>query len=274
MRRNSTPLTAILMAVLVFMVAPIVFVVVNSFNGAAYGAWPPPSLSLRWYRNLAQYPDFAGAAWLSLGVSAAATVLALLLGVLAAVAMVRYRFPGKAAVRALLVSPLVVPKIAIGLGVFILALRLGVPGSQLSLVAVHTLLILPFVVTIVAAGLFRVDPSQEEAARDLGASAVQAFLRVVVPQVRRPIVAAAVLAAIISFDEVDATIFVAAPDRPTLPVAMYVFLQKYQDPTLAALSTVLIVATVAVTGLLLAVMGAQGLAEALGGRRGLRRERP
>lgn len=239
----AVALITFLVLALLFVVAPIAIVVVNSFNSVSYGAWPPPSFSLRWYANLADQAEFAGAAVRSIEIGLAATAASLVTGTLAALALVRLRFRGKDAVNALLLSPLIVPKIALGLGGFVLFLRLGVYGSLPSLFLAHWVLTLPFMVSIVAAGLVRVHPSLEEAAMDLGATRVRAFLEVTVPQLRRSLTAACVLSFVVSFDEVDASIFLVAPRAPTLPTAMYTYMQKFQDPTLAALSTVLIAGT-------------------------------
>lgn len=269
MRLRSRLLNGVLALVLLFMVAPIAIVVINSFNSVAYGAWPPPGLSTRWYQNLADQPGFGDAALLSVEVGLAATALALVCGGLAALAFVRYSFPGRSAINGFLLSPMLVPKVSIGLAAFMLFLRVHVYGSFPSLVLAHTVLVLPFMVTILASGLVRVDRRLEEAAMDLGASPARVLWHVTLPQVQRSLVAALVLSFVISFDEVDATIFMVSPRQPTLPVAMYNYMQKFQDPTLAALSTVLIVATFVLAAVAFRNFGLAGFAQALG-----RREQP
>ena len=257
----TASLNAFLLLTLLFVVAPIAIVVVNSFNSVSFGAWPPPSYSLRWYANLADQTEFAGAAIRSVEIGFAATAASLIAGTLAALALVRLRFPGKAAVNGFLLSPLIIPKVALGLGGFVLFLRLGVYGSLPSLFLAHVVLTLPFMVSIVAAGLVRVHRSLEEAAMDLGATPVRAYLEVTVPQIRRSLTAACVLSFVISFDEVDASIFLVAPRAPTLPTAMYIYMQKFQDPTLAALSTLLIAGTLLLAISLFAFAGPGGVAQ-------------
>ena len=247
-----------------FMLAPIAIVIVNSFNSVPYGAWPPPGYSLRWYVNLSQQTDFGDAAVRSLVVGAVATALALVAGTLASLALVRFRFPGKAAINGLLLAPMVVPKVAIGMAAFTLFVRLHVYGTLWTLMIAHTALILPFAVTIISGALLRVRPELEQAAQDLGASPARAFLTVALPQLRRALVAAAVLSFVVSFDEVDASIFMVSHADPTLPVAMYNYMQKYQDPTLAALSTILVAATLLLAVLLLRSFGISGLSEMVG----------
>ncbi|HEX6547796.1 MAG TPA: ABC transporter permease [Candidatus Dormibacteraeota bacterium] len=266
MRSRSVSLNAFLAAVLLFMVAPIAIVIVNSFNSVAYGAWPPPRLSTRWYQNLADQPGFGDAAVLSVEIGIVATALALVAGGLAAMALVRYSFPGRSAVNAFLLSPMLVPKVSIGLAAFMLFLRIRVYGSFPSLVVAHTVLILPFMVTIIASGLVRVDRRLEEAALDLGASSLRVLWHVTLPQIRRSLVAALVLSFVISFDEVDATIFMVSPRQPTLPVAMYTYMQKFQDPTLAALSTVLIAATFVLAAVAFRSFGLAGFTQAMSRR--------
>jgi ABC-type spermidine/putrescine transport system permease subunit II len=256
--------SAFLMVVSLFMLAPISIVVVNSFNSVPYGAWPPPGLSTRWYSNLIQQQDFADAAIRSLEVAAVATIAALLSGTLAALALVRMRFPLKGPIHALLLSPMIVPKVSIGMAAFILFLRLHLYGSLPSLMVAHVALLLPFVVTIVSSGLVRIDRRLEEAAQDLGAAPPIAFLKVALPQLRPSLVAAAVLSFIVSFDEVDASIFMVSQRGPTLPIAMFNYMQKYQDPTLAALSTVLVGATLLLALLMLRFFGTSGLTQMVG----------
>ncbi|QOC92989.1 ABC transporter permease [Micromonospora craniellae] len=255
MNRNRTfTLTALLLG-LAFLVTPLVFVVVNSFNDSGYGAWPPPGWSLRWYERLAEQEGFAQAALRSLGIAVVAALAAVVAGTAAAVSLTRFRYPGRGLVESLLLAPLIVPKVAIGLGAFILFLQAGFYGSDGALVGLHLVLLLPFTVNIVGGALVRIPLVYEQAARDLGAGPVRAFVSATLPQLRRSLLAAYVLCFMISFDEVDATVFVVSPDQLTLPVSMYQYLQRYQDPTLAALSTILIGATFALVAVVMATAG-------------------
>ncbi|MDQ7908481.1 ABC transporter permease [Phytohabitans sp. ZYX-F-186] len=267
MSDRNRPLTiAVLGLGLAYLVAPLVFVVVNSFNDSSYGGWPPPGFSLRWYERLADQDGFLSAALVSLVVAALAALGAVLAGTAAAVSITRFRYPGRRLIESLLLAPLIVPKVAIGLGAFILFLQAGFYGRDGALVALHLVLLLPFAVNIVGGALVRIPPVYEQAARDLGAGPVRAFASATLPQLRRSLLAAYLLCFMISFDEVDATVFVVAPDQVTLPVSMYQYLQKYQDPTLAALSTVLIGATFALVAVVLATAGASATAGLQGGK--------
>ena len=174
-------------------------------------------------------------------------------------------FPGRRAVQGFVAAPLIVPKVAIGIAAFILFLKVGFYGSFGSLVLAHAVITLPFVITLAVAGFARVDRMVEEAAADLGAVPRQVLLRATLPQMRGTMIAAAVFSFIISFDELDASIFLVGQHTNTLPTAMFIYMEKYQDPTLAALSTLLIgaslVAAVAIAFLIARVGGIRLFAE-------------
>lgn len=233
-------LYAFLAAALGFMVAPIAIVVVESFNSSAFGQWPPPGFSTRWYGQLFHGGGFGAPVIRSLEIAVVATAGSLVSGTLASLAIARYRFPGRGPIQGFVVAPLIVPKVAIGIAAFVLFLKLGWYGSIGSLVLVHIVVTLPFVVTLVVAGFARIDHTIEEAAADLGAPPRLVFWRATLPQMRATLVAAAAFSFIISFDELDASIFLVGQHANTLPTAMYIYMQKYQDPTLAALSSLLI----------------------------------
>jgi putative spermidine/putrescine transport system permease protein len=238
---------------LVFMVAPIAIVVVESFNSSAFGEWPPPGFSTLWYGHLFHGGGFGAPAIRSLEVALVATAGSLVAGTLAALAIARYRFPGRRAFQGFVAAPLIVPKVAIGIAAFILFLKLGWYGSLGSLILAHIVLTLPFVVTLAVAGLARVDHTIEEAAADLGAPPRTVLWRATLPQMRATLVAAAAFSFIISFDELDASIFLVGQQANTLPTAMFIYMQKYQDPTLAALSSLLIAGSL-VAGAAIAVL--------------------
>jgi putative spermidine/putrescine transport system permease protein len=241
-RLGAGILKAFLVAVLVFMAAPIVIVVINSFNASPFNQWPPTGLTLSWYARALGYAPFQRGVINSLWTGALSTALVLALGAPLAYALARLRFEGQAALRAVLFGPLVVPRVAIGFALFVLLLatRSGLYGTMAGIVLGHGVLMLPFVVAILVANLGEVDPALEEAARDLGAGPIQAFRLAVLPQMRPGLLVASLFAFITSFDEVETSIFLARPAVNTLPIEMYLYLDQYQDPTLAAVSTILI----------------------------------
>ena len=248
---------------LAFIVLPIVIVVVNSFNASPFGLWPPPGFSTRWYANLFQAAGFGAPTIKSLEVALVSTAGSLLIGTLAGLGIARYRFIGRSAIQGFVAAPLIVPKVAIGFAAFILFLKLDWYGDFHTVVLAHIVITLPFVVTLVVAGLARVDRTLEDAAMDLGAVPRQVIWRATLPQMRGALAAAAAFSFIISFDELDATIFIVGQTDNTLPVSMFIYMEKYQDPTLAALSTLLIGAAL-ILGLGIAVLMAR-----IGGLRAL-----
>lgn len=238
----------------VYIVAPMVIVVVNSFNSVAYNQFPPKGLSLRWYSNLSHQDSFGSAAVYSLLLALVAAVIALFAGTMASYALARKRIRGRGLWQALLLSPIVVPKIVLGVGLFIFFVRVHIYGSFLGLALAHALLALPFVAALLGAAMVGVDPSVEEAARDLGASGAGAFVRVVLPQIWVPMLVAGLFAFVTSFDQLESTIFLTRPGSTTLPIEMYDYTLKFQDPTVAALSTLVIALSVVIVvaiGLLL-----------------------
>lgn len=235
---------------------PLLIVVVYSLSSVAYGVFPPPGFSWRWYVNLAQQAAFRGAFLRSVGVGVTSTVLALVVGSLGALALVRAKFPGRELLRAFLLSPIVIPKIVLGVGWFIFFARLGLQGGVVPLILAHTVVVLPFISTILTANLVGLDPSLEEAAQDLGASPPVVFWRIVVPQIRAGLAISALLAFVVSFDQVESSIFLVRGGNNTLPIEMFLYMEKWQDPTIAALSTLLILfAALVIAGAVLVTRG-------------------
>ena len=231
-------------AVLAFLVAPSVIVVGMSFSGARFLEFPPRALSLRWYR--AYWSD---AAWIdatvrSLEVALLVTGLAVIIGTLASVAVVGRGVRGRAALRALIVSPLVVPSIVLALGIYSVYAPWRLTGTMVGLVAAHTVLALPFVLLNVSAVLYKLDVNLERAARISGAGPVRAFVFVVLPLVWPGIASGSIFAFLTSFDEIVIAMFVAG-SAPTLPKVMFEGIQFELNPVVAAVSTQLIVLSTA-----------------------------
>jgi putative spermidine/putrescine transport system permease protein len=236
-----------------FLLLPLLIVIVYSFSSVAYGVFPPPGLSLRWYGHLFALAPFRGAFVRSMTIASAATSIALLAGLLCALALVRARFAGKEALRGFLLSPIVMPKIVLGVGWFIFFARLGFQGGVVPITLAHIIVVLPFIINILAANLVGLDASIEEAALDLGASSPRVLWHVILPQIRAGLIISALLAFIVSFDQVESSIFLTRGENNTLPIEMFLYMEKWQDPTIAALSALLIVFAAMVVGIALAV---------------------
>jgi putative spermidine/putrescine transport system permease protein len=233
----------VVLLLLAYMTLPTVVVIVASFNATAILAFPPDGLSLRWYENALTYPQFRRAAVNSLIVTAASAGLALPIGTAAALALARYpvRLPG--AWNTMLLSPLVIPGVAAGLGFLILAAALGLLANRIVLVAAHVVLVLPFVVRSVMVSVANLDPMLERAAASLGARPARVFWRVTLPLLRPGLFAALLFAVIVSVNEFVVSLFVSTRVTEILPVAMFTYVVNYTDPTMAALSTLFIAAT-------------------------------
>jgi len=239
-----------------FILLPLVIVIVYSFSSVTYGVFPPPALSLKWYGHLLSLAPFREAFARSLVIALAATTAALISGLLGALVLVRARFAGKELLRGFLLSPIVMPKIVLGVGWFIFFARLGLQGGIVPITLAHIIVVLPFIINILAANLIGLDISLEEAAQDLGASAPTVLWRIVLPQIRSGLIISGLLAFIVSFDQVESSIFLTRGENNTLPIEMFLYMEKWQDPTIAALSTLLILfAGIVVAAALLVARG-------------------
>ncbi len=234
-------------AVLAFLAAPIVIVVIASFNDAAILSFPLQRFSLRWYVAFFQDFELVQALQVSLVVAALSTVGAILVGVPAAFALVRYRFPGRELVGAFLLSPLLVPLIVLGLAVLLLYAAVGIRATLAGFVVMHVLITTPYVVRTVMAVLVRLDASLEEAALSLGADDLRTTWHVTLPLIRPGVFAGGFFAFMTSFDNVPLSIFLGSSKLVTLPVKIYSQVEAYGiDPVFAAVSTLVIAGTLVV----------------------------
>jgi putative spermidine/putrescine transport system permease protein len=229
--------TAVVLAYLVF---PVFVVAPVSFSSAKYLQFPPPGWSLQWYQNYFERPGWVPATFVSIRVAVITTILATTLGTAASLALVRGRFPGKGAINSFMVSPLIVPGIIVAIGVYFFYAQVRLVGNPLALALAHTALALPFVVTNVSATLHGFDERLEYAAMNLGANRWQTFRRVTLPIIRQGVFAGALFAFITSFDELIVALFVSGTGAVTLPRKMWDSLRQEIDPTIAAVSTILI----------------------------------
>lgn len=246
-RRGS--LTRALFGLVVFsayllIFAPVVIIVVISFFDQEIISFPPTGLTFNWYVNAWSKPDFSRGIITSLQVALATTLIGVPLGVAAALALVRSNVPAKGAINSLLLSPLALPGVVAGAGLYMMyvlaenAVDLDIKGTMPGLIAAHTMLTIPWTVRLVIASLQSLDRSAEEAAANLGAGPFVVFRRITLPMMRPGIVAAAMFSFIQSFENLDLTMLLVGPGRTTLPVAMLNYLEFRMDPTLAAVATV------------------------------------
>lgn len=239
-------LRAVVALFVVFMVAPILVVVVISFTAAGYVGFPMPGLSLRWFARVLAYEPFLRGIAVSLEVAAGATLLSCLLGIPAALGLARNDRAWAQAAMGYLLSPLSIPMIVLGFASLFYLSRLGFGLSLGALLVCHTCVCLPYVVRIVASVYRALPPGLEEAAEVLGAARWRVLLHVVLPLLRPAILAGSLFSFLVSFDNLPLSYFFGSPGTNTLPVIMLAYVEQQFDPSIAALSTLQLVAAVAV----------------------------
>jgi putative spermidine/putrescine transport system permease protein len=225
-------------AILAFLLAPIAIVIVFALNPTPFIQFPPVGVSLRWFAKFFATRDLMQALAFSLEVAALTTIAATLLGASAALAIARGNLPGAQIVLATMLSPLMLPAILTGLALFQTYVLLDVGRPLWGLVAGHTLVTIPYVVRTTLAVLHNFDLSLEEAARNLGASPIRTFFEVTLPLVKPGVLAGAIFAFIVSFDQFPVSLFLISPGSETLPIALFNYLKFDLDGTIGAASVV------------------------------------
>jgi putative spermidine/putrescine transport system permease protein len=224
------------------ILTPLLFVCWLSFFANEIVTFPPQGYTLRWFAHIFDQNNFVSGFLTSLQVGVAAMVGGLVLGIPASLVLARRRFFAREALNTLLVLPLVVPGIVAGTAIYVfqieveLAMELPLLGSRAGLVLAHIMITIPWTVRLLTASLGGVDRSIEEAAQNLGATPFQTFWRVTLPTIKPGIVAAALFSFIVSFGNLEMTLFLVAPGQTTLPIAILQYLQWRIDPTIAAVS--------------------------------------
>ncbi|MBW6401607.1 ABC transporter permease [Roseomonas sp. HJA6] len=233
----------------VYLVAPMAIVVIISFSDSALLTFPPPGLSLRWYRSLADTPAWRDAILVSLEIMVITAAIATALGTAAAIGLASWRGPLAVAVRSLLMAPLVVPHIISGAAIFLLFDSWGWVGSMHALVFGHTALALPYVVATVGAALETYDRRLDQAALTLGASPRVAFLRITLPLISPGILAGLLFAAMLSFDELIVSLFLSTPQLRTVTVLMWSNVFGDINPEISAIATVILLVSMTLLAL-------------------------
>ncbi|MDP7644511.1 MAG: ABC transporter permease [Anaerolineales bacterium] len=236
---------------LIFLLVPMVVIVVAGLTAGGYLKFPPDGFSLRWVLaflglgpgsyvastgEAGASPVFIRAFGFSFLLALSSTVCSLALGTMASLVLIRHNFPGRSFFQAFFLSPIMLPGIVIGLALFIFyrTLGLGLPRSYVGLLIGHVIVCTPFVIRTVSASLHSFDLSLEEAARSLGASALQTFRQITLPLIKPGVMAGAIFSFIISFGQFDVTVFLAIPQQQTLPLTIFDHLRFHSDPIPAA----------------------------------------
>jgi spermidine/putrescine transport system permease protein len=230
--------------VYVFMFAPILVVIVLSFNASQFGGFPMTGLSLRWYYKLMENQAVLSAFQTSIWVAVITAIICTVLGILGAVALVRYEFPGKEWVNTMLVAPALVPETVLGVGLLLLMRWAHQPRTLWLLVLGHIMLALPYVVLVVQARLIGIKRVYEEAAMSLGANRFQTFREITLPLLMPAIVASVLLVFTISFDNITASMFWRPAGVETMPTQILSMLKVSISPEINALGTLMIIVTV------------------------------
>lgn len=234
-------LYAVAVLVMVFLVVPTVIVVPMSFSGSQYLQFPPSEWSLRWYQEYFGSPTWRSATATSLQAGFFTMLVATPCGTLAAYGLYVSGIRFANALFILLVTPIMVPLILVAIGVFYLYVQINLVNTLTGLVLAHSILAVPLVLIIVSSALKSYDMNQERVARSLGATRVRAFLVITLPQIRFAVISAALIAFLTSFDEVIIAMFVSGGDHSTLTRNMFNALRDQIDPTIAAISTIMII---------------------------------
>ena len=234
--------------VLFFLIAPLAAIVPLSFNALPYFtftdemlALDPAGYSMQWYEDFFTSPNWQGAMKNSIIIALATTALATTLGTLAALGLANSALPYRAALMAILISPMIVPLIISAAAMFFFYSRFGLQGTHLGVILAHTALATPFVVVTVTATLAGFDRSLSRAAASLGAPPTTVFFRVIAPLIAPGIISGALFAFITSFDEVVVVLFVGSHEQRTIPWQMFSGIRENISPTILAVATALIV---------------------------------
>ncbi len=258
--RIHPALIAFAVLTFLFLLGPLVIIVGSALSDTTFLTFPPQGLTLRWFDNAFEISAFRRTMITSLSLATFGTLLSLAIGIPAAYAMARYRLQLPRFLGNVFVLPVLVPEIVLGFALMkTVATGLGTPIYTTLLVG-HALLVLPYCVRVVGASLAQFDFSVEEAAVSLGCPRWRAFFTVVLPNIRGGMIAAFVLAFITSLNDVSISIFLTGPGVSTLPIQLLAHMEQFFDPTIAAVSVLLMFVTVAVMALVERTLGLTFLA--------------
>ncbi|KAF0173493.1 MAG: putative spermidine/putrescine transport system permease protein [Rhodobacteraceae bacterium] len=240
-------LTCLLIAI--WLVAPTLIIIPMSFAGKKSLVFPPQGFSLQWYENFFTNPQWFGSLIVSAKVAVMVSVVATVIGTMAAIGIERMRGRAAGIIRAVLITPMIVPGVVLAVGIYAVYLDTRLVGTWTGYVLAHTLLAIPFVVIAVGANLAVFDERLETAAASLGASRLTTFFTITLPLILPGILSGALFAFVTSFDEVIVSLFITSPQLKTLPVQIFSSMTRDADPTVAAVGSLIFLATSLIIGL-------------------------
>ena len=254
MKKNKF-LFAFVVLVYMFLFAPLAIIAVTAFGGESYVTFPIQSFSLKWFVNVFTTDTFMQTFRISLEISTLATLIALVIGVPAAYGLSRCTFRGKSVIKSFFLSPVIIPGLVVGFSLFqFIVIKLNMPVYYGLLIG-HLIVIIPYIIRVVGSSLEGFDYSIEEAAMSLGADKVTTFFKVVLPNITSGVVAAFMLSFINSFNNVPVSMFLTGPGVSTLPIRMMSYVEYNYDPTVSALSVILMLMTIGVMYILEKTLG-------------------
>lgn len=231
-------------AILLALTAPILIIMLMSFTSVSYFKFPLPGYSMTWYQAFFDNPAWMDSIFQSVKIAFFTTIISTIIGTLAANAVTRLNFWGKKLFMAFMVAPMIIPVIIVGIALYRFFAPFQLTGTTTGIVLSHSILAIPIVFVTVLASLQGMDRNLEMAAMGLGSTQLEAFFKITVPYIRPALLSGALFAFLVSFDELVVTIFLAGPTTKTLPVKMWEDLRTEINPTIAAISTVLIISIV------------------------------
>ena len=234
---------------LFFLMLPNFMVFPFSISPTSLMEFPPRGFSLQWYEKYFTQPGWLDATWTSFYVAIMTMIISVMIGSLAAYGLVRGRFPGKRVINAFILLPIIIPTLLTAVAIFKLYSDLRLTGTILGFVIGHCILAIPFVITIMAATLRGIDPDIENAARNLGAGRLKTVWYVTFPLARQGMLSSALFAFLMSFDELLIAIFISSPTVNTLPKKLWEGIRLEIDPSLAAVSSILVLVSIVILGL-------------------------
>ena len=234
---------------LFFLMLPNFMVFPFSISPTSLMTFPPTGFSLQWYEKYFTQPGWLEATWTSFYVAIFTMIISVVLGSLAAYGLVRGAFPGKRIINALVLFSIIIPTLLTAVAIFKLYSDLGLTGTAFGFVIGHSVLAIPFVITIMTATLRGIDPAFENAARNLGAGRLKTVWYITFPLARQGMLAAALFSFLVSFDELLIAIFISSPTVNTLPKKLWEGIRLEIDPSLAAVSSLLVLVSIVILGL-------------------------
>lgn len=251
----SRPLSGIVVLILALIIAPLIVPVLMSVSDTPYMSFPPQGFTFRWYAKVLADQEVHTSLIVSVRLAAVAAVGALALGVPCAIGLVRYRLPGRSFILALMLSPLIVPLLVTGLALLQYFSAIGNRSTFLQLAIGHIVICLPYVVRNVSNSLLLADPDLESAARVLGANPWHTFRRVTWHQIRPGVSSGAIFAFIVSFDDFPISMWLSDAREFPLPLFLETAIARFFDPSIAALSTLMILLALVLIGIMEAALG-------------------